>query len=144
MKKPTPKSDSRKKDDASKHLGKALDVAKAGMSTLTSVVDLGKEIQRTKQAQINAHAQITQAREETERTRLQADVDILAIHRDHHKDRMEHERELERLKGQRANDAALMRQRERVLDKLLDGDPRDNAPLLADSLRALLPNGEHQ
>jgi hypothetical protein len=144
MKKPTPKSDSKKKDDASKHLGKVLDVAKAGMSTLASALDLGKEIERTKQAQINAHVQIIQAQKETERTRSRADVEILAIHRDHHKDRMEHERELERLKSQRANDAALMRQRERVLDKLLDGDSRDNAPLLADSLRALLPNGDHQ
>lgn len=144
MKKPTPKSDSKKKDDASKHLGKALDVAKAGMSTLTSVVDLGKEIQRTKQAQINAYAQIIQAREETSQAVINANVKITDILSDHSKAKMAHEAELERLEIQRTKDAALMRQRDRVLDKLLDGDPRDNAPLLADSLRALLPNGDHQ
>lgn len=144
MKKPTPKSDSKKKDDASKHLGKALDVAKAGMSTLTSVVDLGKEIQRTKQAQINAQAQIIQAREKTSQAVINANVKITEILSDHSKARMDHEAKLKHLEIQRTNDAALMRQRERVLDKLLDGDPRDNAPLLADSLRALLPNGDHQ
>jgi len=144
MKKPTPKSDSKKKDDASKHLGKVLDVAKASMSTLTSVADLGKEIQRTKQAQIRADEQIFLAREETARIAVRAKVEITAILSAHSQAEMDHEAELKRLQNQHANDAALMRQRERVLDKLLDGDSRDNAPLLADSLRALLPNGNQQ
>lgn len=148
MKKPTPNSDPKKKGEASnpwseKTVGKVMDVAKEGMSTIGNLTDWGKEVQHTKQAHIQAHAQIVGAKEVTEQTRLRAEVDITSIHRDHHKDKMEHERELQRLKNQRENDAALMHQRDRVLDKLLD-DPRDNTPQLADSLRALLPNGDQQ
>lgn len=113
------------------------------MSSIGSLADWGKEVQRTKQAEIKATVEITQAVEKTTQTRIKADTDIAAIHRNHFKDRMEHEREIQRLKNQRENDAALIRQRDRVLDKLLD-NPGDNTPQLADSLRVLLPNGNQQ
>lgn len=146
MKKPTPKSSPQKKSKtdnvwSEKTAGKAMDFGKAGMSTIGDLADWGKEVQRTKQEYIKAQTQIAGAKEVTAQTRLRAEVDIMSIHRDHHKDKMEHERELQRLKNQRENDAALIHQRDRVLDKLLD-NPEDNTPQLADSLRALLPNGE--
>lgn len=148
MKKPAPKSDPKKKGEASnpwteKTVGKVMDVAKEGMSTIGSLADWGKEVQRTRQAEINAAAQITQAIENTEQARIKAGVDIAGIRRDHSNNIMEHECEMQRLKNQRDNDAALIRQRDRVLDKLLD-NPGDNTPQLADSLRVLLPNGDQQ
>ncbi|GKT17145.1 hypothetical protein AVHY2522_14220 [Acidovorax sp. SUPP2522] len=148
MKKPVPKHDPKKKGEAStpwndKTVGKVLDVAKQGMSSIESLADLGKEVQRTKQIEIKATVQITQAVEKTEQTRINADRQIADIHRSHFKDRMEHEREMQRLNNQATNDAALIRQRDRVLDKLLD-NPGDETPQLADSLRVLLPNGDQQ
>ncbi len=148
MKKPNPKNNSRNKGEASSPwteatIGKTLDVAKASMSSIGSLVDLGKEVQRTKQVEINAAVHIKQAVEKTEQTRIQAVKDTVAIQRDHFKDRMEHEREMQRLKDQREKDAALIRQRDRVLDKLLDNS-EGNMPQLADSLRVLLPNGDQQ
>lgn len=148
MKKPVPKNDPKKKGEAStpwneKTVGKVLDVAKQGMSSIGSIADLGKEVQRTKQIEIKAAVQITQAVEKTEQTRINASRQIADIHRSHFKDRMEHEREMQRLNNQATNDAALIRQRDRVLDKLLD-NPGDETPQLADSLRVLLPNGDQQ
>lgn len=148
MKKPTPKSDTKKKSENSnpwtdKTVGKALDVAKEGMSSIGSLADWGKEVQRTKQAEIKATVEITQAVEKTTQTRIKAVTDIAAIQGNHFKDRMEHELEIQRLKNQREKDAALIRQRDRVLDKLLD-NPGDNTHQLADSLRTLLPNGDQQ
>lgn len=148
MKKPVPKNDPKKKGEAGtlwteKTVGKALDVAKQGMSSIASIADLGKEVQRTKQVEINATVQITQAVEKTAQTRINADRQIADIHRSHFNDRMEHQREMLRLENQAKNDAELIRQRDRVLDKLLD-NPGGDTLQLADTLRVLLPNGNQQ
>lgn len=148
MKKPTPKRDPKSKGETggawtNTTIGKALDVAKGGMSSIGSLADWGKEVQRTKQVEINAEAKKFEAREKTTQTLIDAEVKMTSIHRDHFKDQMDHLSDMERLKNQRESDAALARQRDRVLDKLLDS-PGDGTPQLADSLRTLLPNGDQK
>lgn len=125
-----------------KTLGKALDVGKQALSTASDLAGLGQEIQRTRQAQINADRDVALAREETTRARMKAYENMATIDRDRENHRMTHECEMLRLQQQHQNNVALNAQRDRVLDKLLDGDPRDSAPQLAASLRTLLPRSD--
>jgi hypothetical protein len=147
MKKPGPKSDHKEGDSSNRwsqtNVGKALDLANKGMSTVGHVTDWAKEKQRTEQTRLKSQVQLTEAVEKTAQARIDADAKIFGVYRDHFKNEMDHKLEMQRLADERVNSAALIRQRDKVLDKLLD-NPGDQPQQLADSLRALLRNGDSQ
>jgi hypothetical protein len=127
------------KAPSSNNIGKVLDIVKEVASTGNNLIDWGKEVQRTKQEEVKAYAQVAVAREATESDALDAEVRITEIHQRHFKDKMEHEQVMTGLQTKRENAASLNRQRERVLDKLLeDADKPENKAQLATSYRALL------
>jgi hypothetical protein len=143
MKKPSPKNDTKngsKKNEGSKFnvqsMNKVLDIGKQLVSTGTSLVDLHTEMERTKQTQIKADADVAKAKEVTEQHRQRSRTDLAATFQKYASDCNLHEREMLRLQTERDNSASLNRQRERVLDKLLEDGEASKAQL-ADQYRAL-------
>lgn len=144
MKKPSPKRDTQysdtKKNEGSKFnvhsMNKALDIGKQLVSTADSLVDLRKVVEKTKQTQIEADAEVAKAKEVTEQHRLNSVTKIAETLEKHASDCNLHEREMLRLQTERDNSASLNRQRERVLDKWLE-DGQAGKAQLADQYRAL-------
>lgn len=134
MKKPPEKKSSSKKDEGIKvtgqMIGKVLDIGKELASTGNNLIGLAKEIQHTKVAAINANAKVMVAKEATATAGINAATEVTRIHSDNHKDKMGHELEMARLQMERENMTALNRQRERVLDKMLQ-ETESNGTALA-------------
>ena len=123
-------------------VGKAFDAMKAGASAAGQIAGVFAEKERTRQVEAQAHAQIRQAEETTTQVEIRAQVDIVAIQAQVHSRNLDHAETKQRMSDAHAVEMELHKQRERVLDKLLesrDGDPKQ----LVDGLRALLPNGRH-
>ncbi|MBI3145237.1 MAG: hypothetical protein HYZ18_08260 [Pseudogulbenkiania sp.] len=140
MKKPGAKKTESKKEEGSKVtsqvLGKVLDIGKELASTGNNLIDWGKEKERTKQVVAEASGKVAEAKETTRQVELDANVRITDIHRNHHKDVMDHEHAMARLHGEREDARARNRERERLLDKLLD-EPQ-NQEQVAEQYRALI------
>jgi len=144
MKKPSPKKDTKssdtKKSEGSKinvqSTNKILDIGKELVSTGASLVDLHKEVEKTKQTQIKADADVAKAKEVTEQHCLRAVTKIAETLQKRASDCNLHEREMLRLQTERDNSLSLNRQRERVLDKWLE-DGETSKAQLADQYRAL-------
>jgi len=120
-------------------IGKALDAAKVGASTISSIAGVFAEKQRTQQVKAQANAQIRQAEETTKQVAIQAYTDIANVDAHVYIHRLDHTETMQRMSDAHAVEMALHKQRERVLDKLLEsteGRPEQ----LVDGLRALLPD----
>ena len=147
MKKPSQKPSTQTGEKPSgssneKNLGKALDVAKQGLAAVDSVAGVFKEKERTHQTVAQAQADVQKAQEETSRCRIGAQMrrDELVV-ADRENTRI-HERAMQALADQKVKDAALMRDREQMLDRLLN-DPMANGPQLIQSLALLSkPDGD--
>jgi hypothetical protein len=137
MKKPAPKKSSQIKGGSSDLAKPVLDVVKELVSTANNVIGWRKEAERTQQAQINADAQVVQAKEKTQRTAIKGAVDIADIGRKHLDKKMEHEAVMKRLQIQSDNDASKRHERELILDKMLE-DPQNNVELVNSYRIALL------
>lgn len=144
--KPKPKPDTppTKKPPGSandKNVGKVLDVAKQGLATLSSVAGVFTERERTRQAEVKAHADVRKAEEQTSQRRIAAQQRLSELVVEDKKNAMDHQRAMQSLANQQAVDAARIRQQDQVLDRILN-TPEDS-PQLAQSLRALLskPDG---
>jgi len=140
MKKPGAKKTEPKKEERSKItsqvLGKMFDIGKELASTGKNLIDLGKEKERTKQVVAEAQGKVAEAKETTRQVELDANVRITDIHRNHHKDVMDHEHAMARLQGEREDARARNRERERLLDKLLD-EPQ-NQEQVAEQYRTMI------
>ena len=135
---PTPKTGG--KSVWSEHtLGKALDVAKQGTSTIASVAEVFSEVQRTKQKGIQGQVDIVKATEKTERVRLNAAVDIAGVVRDREKNAQDHDlAKTEALQRHELRQAEAA-DRRRLLDRMIES-PNADPSLLVDGLHKLLPN----
>lgn len=140
MKKPEPKKTPPKKEENSKIsgqvLGKMMDIGKELASTGNNLIDWGKEKERTRQVVAGAHGKVAEAQEKTRQVEAEANARITGIHRDHHKDVMDHEHAMGKLQGEREDARARNRERERLLDNLLDKP--DNKEQVAEQYRALI------
>ncbi|EPG9352135.1 hypothetical protein IPC29_06600 [Pseudomonas aeruginosa] len=149
MKKPTPSQgksgDSEKlkmkeldvAKEAVKVRGEALKVAGEALKAVGKFSDWGKQAQITKAAVSASHAKIEEAREKTKQAELDAKAKIEETTRLRQKDAQSHTQEMAKLQLQYEQMISLNRDRERVLDKMLE-DP-ENTELLVQSYCALIP-----
>lgn len=120
-------------------VGKALDAVKVGASAIGQIAGVFAEKERTRQVEVQTHAQIRLAEEATNQVDAQASVDIVAIHAQVHSRNLDHAETMQRMSDTHAVEMARHKQRERVLDKLLES-PDGSPEQLVDGLRALLPD----
>lgn len=120
------------------NVGKALDVAKQGTTTISSVANVFSEVQKTKQKKIDAEASIAKSEHKTKRALANMTVSLAEVHRDMEKNKQEHEAKMTELNLQHELNVTVAEHRERLLDKLLEA-PASDSPALVDGLRNLLP-----
>lgn len=149
MKKPTPKQGTQK-DETSKSTGsktntqtvnKVLDIGKGVVSVWSSVIDLGKEKEKTNQVRIKADADIETARQMTERHRLSANVAHDEIARLREKDDKVFQTEMARLAIERDDKASQNRVRESLVQRLVQ-DPEVSKAQIVDTYQALLSDDQ--
>lgn len=121
------------------NVGKALDALKVGASTIGDIAGVFAEKQRTLQALADGHSQVRQAEEKTKQVEKQIDEEIARIDAQVHGRNLDHVETMQRMRDAHAKEMGLHRQRERVLDALLESS-HNRPEQLVDGLRALLPD----
>lgn len=152
MKKPTPvkqkSGDSEKlkmkeldvTKEAVKVRGEALKVGGEALKAVGKFADWGKQTQVTKAAVSASNAKIEDSREKTKQAALNANTKIEETNRLRQKDAQSHTQEMAKLQLQYEQMSSLNRDRERVLDKMLD--EASSPELLLHSYCALIPSSK--
>jgi len=96
------------------------------------------EKERTRRALAEGHAQVRRAEEDTRQVGMKTYAEIAQIDAQVHGRKLDHIETMQRMSDAHAEEMARHRQRERVLDKLLES-PHGDPEQLVDGLRALLP-----